>query len=336
MSSLLSNNIFIVLVPYFALTSCLWSSPKASNTNAEEYSFEKKINELSSGPEKEYILYGKDLFDKTAQFIGPKGSKGNYTGNLMSCKNCHLESGSRQYGLPLYDSHGLYPQYRAREGNVLTLADRINSCIRMPMLGTNMPVDGREMQALLMYIRFLGTSRTILKSDNDQRLGPLPFLTRAASPEKGHSLFVKHCSRCHKEDGSGEKKPNMSEYSFPPVWGKESYRFGSSMHRVSILARFIKYNMPFDTALPSKPVLSDEEAWDISAYVNSEHLNPRPGPIAHLFAINDFKPFDYPAGPYADVFPPDRHKYGPYLEIIESRRNNVNIRKASDGDLNAP
>lgn len=336
MLGFLKIKLTLLLLFHFLLAACTRPSSTTKSAQTKIYNFEEKFSELRDGPEKDYIFYGKELMDKTAQFIGPSGSKGKYTGNFMSCKNCHLDSGVREHGLPLYDSHGLYPQYRAREGTVLSLADRINSCIKNPMLGRDLPVASREMQALLMYIRFIGTSRTVQKSDSDQRLGPLPFLTRAASPEKGQHLFLKHCSRCHKEDGSGERKANVSEYLYPPLWGKESYRVGSSMHRVSILARFIKYNMPFDTALPSQPILSDEEAWDISAYVNSEHLNPRPGPIPNGFSIKDFKPFDFPAGPYADIFPPDRHKYGPFQEILESRVKNRNILRASDGDLNAP
>ncbi len=58
------------------------------------------------------------------------------------------------------------------------------------------------------------------------------------------------------------------------------------------------------------PQLSDEEAWDVAAYVNSQkrpHINvPKDWPD-----INK-KPIDHPFGPYADKFSETQHKYGPF------------------------
>ena len=71
--------------------------------------------------------------------------------------------------------------------------------------------------------------------------------------------------------------------------------------------------MPFGTTYHD-PVLTDEQAWDVAAYVNSQ-----PHPVyRHL--QNDWKnvaakPFDYPFGPYADTFSERQHKYGPFSEI---------------------
>jgi thiosulfate dehydrogenase len=57
---------------------------------------------------------------------------------------------------------------------------------------------------------------------------------------------------------------------FPPLWGAESYKWGAGMHKIDTAAAFIKHNMP----LGSPDSLSDQEAWDVAAYMNS-HERPK-------------------------------------------------------------
>ena len=64
----------------------------------------------------------------------------------------------------------------------------------------------------------------------------------------------------------------------------------------------------------TEPLLNDEEAWDVSAYINSQ---PHPKKMfASDWPVLKTKPVDYPFGPYADTFPEKRHKYGPYKEMV--------------------
>ena len=70
--------------------------------------------------------------------------------------------------------------------------------------------------------------------------------------------------------------------------------------------------MPFG-ATYINPQLSNEEAWDVAAFVNSQ---PRP----HKNWDSDWpditkKPVDYPIGPYTDGFTEWQHKYGPFEPI---------------------
>jgi thiosulfate dehydrogenase len=75
-------------------------------------------------------------------------------------------------------------------------------------------------------------------------------------------------------------------------------------------------NMPFG-ATYENPVLTDEEAWDVAAYINSL---PRP---VRMFPEDwpdiRTKPFDHPFGPYADPFSERQHKYGPFSAIVKGR-----------------
>ncbi|MDH5603099.1 MAG: cytochrome C, partial [Cyclobacteriaceae bacterium] len=77
---------------------------------------------------------------------------------------------------------------------------------------------------------------------------------------------------------------------------------------------FIKTNMPLGVTYEN-PLLTDEECWDIAAYVNSQ-----PRPVKDISAdwpeLAD-KPFDHPFGPFADGFSEMEHKYGPYQKMLK-------------------
>jgi len=57
---------------------------------------------------------------------------------------------------------------------------------------------------------------------------------------------------------------------FPPVWGRGSFNWGAGMHRIDTAAGFIQHNMP----LGQGDTLSDQEAWDVAAFVDS-HERPQ-------------------------------------------------------------
>jgi thiosulfate dehydrogenase len=58
---------------------------------------------------------------------------------------------------PLIGIWGQFPQYRAREGAVDTLEDRINGRMERSLNGLALPPGGREMRALSSYLRWLST-----------------------------------------------------------------------------------------------------------------------------------------------------------------------------------
>src|SRR6202047_1686814 len=83
------------------------------------------------------VKYGHALFADTANEIGPAVSDPGmrFAGNNLACQNCHLGAGSQPYTMPLIGVWGQFPQYRAREGAVDTLEDRINGCMERSMKG---------------------------------------------------------------------------------------------------------------------------------------------------------------------------------------------------------
>ncbi len=63
--------------------------------------------------------------------------------------------------------------------------------------------------------------------------------------------------------------------------------------------------------------LSDEEAWDVAAYVNSQTRPEKD--ISKDWPNIEEKPFDHPFGPFSDGFDEHQHKYGPFKAIIAKK-----------------
>jgi thiosulfate dehydrogenase len=264
------------------------------------------------------VRYGRDLIVNTAYYIGPDGVAGKYLGNKMNCTNCHLDAGTRPYGLNYFSSHARYPQYRGRENEILTLEQRINNCVERPHNGKPLPLDSKEIVAMACYMKWLSTNVPVghrVKGDDGMEL---KYPERAADPVKGAAIYVQHCASCHGAEGQGQMDPYNKTYVYPPLWGMDSYEAGSSMHRVLKMARFVKANMPNLKSSWQKPFLTDLEAIDVSAFVNDDRIHKRPvkpGKAGYPNIRN--KAIDYDHGPYEDPFTEDQHKFGPYQPIID-------------------
>ena len=176
----------------------------------------------------------------------------------------------------------------------------------------------KEMRAYVAYFKWIG--KDVKKGDRiaDAAVEVLPFLDRAADPLKGKALYTSKCKVCHGSKGQGLLRPDSIAYTYPPLWGGNSYNTGAGMHRLTRLAGFIKNNMPFGSTVQN-PQVSDEEAWDIAAYISSQ---PRPAKdLGKDWPDLATKPFDYPFGPYNNGFTEEQHKYGPFGPIKEANES---------------
>lgn len=278
------------------------------------------LDSIPDGPEGDMIRYGRELILNTAKYIGPEGSAGQFLGNKMNCTNCHLDAGTRPYGYNFFSTYANYPQYRSRENQVMTMEQRVNNCVERPHNGTPLPLDSKEMVAIVTYIKWLGEGVAIgTKVKGSERIA-MTFPNRAADPKLGSEIYERECARCHGEDGQGKFNKEGLSYEYPPLWGLDAYQSGSSMFRLIKAAQFIKANMPHDQATWENPKLSDEEAFDVAAYINSpEHVRPMAeGPDYEDIRT---KYVDYPIGPYDDPFSQEQHKYGPFQPIIDYRKH---------------
>lgn len=265
--------------------------------------------------------YGRELIQHTSRFLGPKGTVAQLTKTRMNCQNCHLAAGEKPYGISFRNTFTKYPEYRAREGVVISLEDRINNCFERPMNGAPLPPKSREMRALLSYFRLLSKGRVVgdeLQGDSINEL--VKFPNRAADPKKGRALYLAKCSNCHGESGEGRLSQDNVEFLYPPLWGEESFNEASNMHRNIKMAAFILGNMPLG-ATGDKPVLTVEEAFDLAAFINDSSIHSRPKSKWVDYKKVNEKPIDFPEGPYLDSFSQQQHQLGPYLPILQELKN---------------
>lgn len=274
----------------------------------------KSINNSALAPQ---IEYGRDLIQNTAKYLGPKGSISHQT-NGMNCQNCHLDAGTRIFGNNYGSVASTFPKFRARSGTVEDIYKRVNDCIERSLNGQALDTLSEEMQAIKAYMLFLGSNvakGTVVKGSG---LKQLKYLDRAADPTIGKAIYQTKCASCHMANGQGQLASDGIVYTYPPLWGPHSYNDGAGLYRLSNFAKYVKVNMPLGATYEA-PQLSDEEAWDLAAFVNSQ---PRP----HKNTPNDWpdhskKPIDHPFGPYSDNFTEKEHKFGPFQPIADAHKS---------------
>lgn len=257
------------------------------------------------------LVYGQDLIAHTAKYLGPKGSVAQLT-NGMNCQNCHLDAGTKPWGNNYGSVFATYPKYRARSGTKENIYKRISDCFERSLNGRSPDSASAEMQALKTYIEFIGKNVPSGEKAKASGIFELPFLNREANAAQGKVLYAAKCSSCHQANGEGLFAADGIEYTYPPLWGNHSYNIGAGLYRISRLAGYIKYNMPQGSDF-TNPQLSDEEAWDLAAFINSQ---TRPTlDLSKDWPKQTEKPVDHPFGPFADSFSARQHKLGPFPPI---------------------
>ena len=249
------------------------------------------------------IVLGYNIFTRTP-LEAPR-----FTGNAMSCNNCHLNAGQREKAMPLVGAAGMFPEYNNRAGRLLSLEERIVGCfvrsenapgarvhgargkIEFKREDAIVPDTAREVLALASYISWLSDgyragSELPWRGQNTIPAGQ-QILPWKLKPGTGESLFRKKCIACHGKDGQGVQ---IGDKKAGPLWGPDSWNDGAGAARIYTLAGMILYMMPYlDTGS-----LTTEEAQQIAAFINSK---PRP--------VFPFKETDYANG----QIPPDAIYY---------------------------
>lgn len=298
-----------------------------SNSMPSIYYMNYDVESLDDSNSNSIIKYGYALFNETPKYIGPDNENPNlsFQGNRLACKNCHLNSGTKPYSAPLIGIIQRFPQFRGRENKMGTIQDRINGCMERSMNGQMLPSDSEEMKAIVKYLEFL--SRYAPKDGNIEGQGfvKLKIPERPVNLINGKSIFKNNCAVCHTISGLGFKNPNSYTYEYPPLWGSDSYNHGAGMARVITAAQFIKANMPFGTTYDN-PVLTDEEAYDVAGYINTQQRPLKSYPEKDFPDLKK-KPVSTPYPPYADSFSTEQHQIGPFQPIMEYYKKTYNITK---------
>jgi len=248
-------------------------APPAGRAPADDgYFSSPSRDELPEGPFGESIRRGQAIFENT----NADPASGKYVGNDQTCGNCHLDAGRLAGSAPLWAAWVAYPAYRSKNQKVNTYIERIQGCFTYSMnarasaAGAPPAADSETMVSLVAYSYWLAKGAPT--GDDTMPGRGYPRLKETESgfdPQRGALVYAAKCAVCHGENGAGVVQAE-GRTLFPPLWGAESYNWGAGMHRIDTAAAFIKHNMPL--GLPDS--LSDQEAWDVAAYMNS-HERPQ-------------------------------------------------------------
>lgn len=282
------------------------------------------VNQLDDSPKNQLIKKGYEILKNTPKYLGPD-SKNKITGNHLACTNCHLNVGTKPYGAPWVGVTKRFPQFKGRANDTISIQQRINGCMMRSMNGKPLPEKSEEMKAIVAYMEWLSKD-----TEHGNKIKGKGFLKpeipdRAVDLSAGQTIFENQCASCHNVSGMGAFNQDLGKYTYPPLWGDDSYNNGAGMARVLTAMQFIKGNMPLGSTYDN-PILTDEEAYDVAGYINSK-LRPIKSNLDKDFPDLKLKPVSCPYPPYADDFPKEQHQFGPFLEIINYYQSTYDIKK---------
>jgi len=261
-----------------AVVGCLMGLLAISFMRSRVAAHDEPVRKRPDGPLGEAIQLGEELIEKTATHALTKP----FVGNSLNCTSCHLKNGTDPKAASFIGVATAYPAWSPREKRVITLEDRILNCFMRSCNGIRPPLGSQVSVSMAAYITWLSTGQP-LKMNAERSLGPLavPPLkidSQRADRDNGKMLYSVRCADCHGDDGQGDDEN-------PPVWGPRSYNDGAGLTMVPKLAAWLKVAMPLD-----ETDLTDQEALDIAAYVNS-HTRPK-------FRLKDHLPESSQLGEY--------------------------------------
>ena len=221
-------------------------------------------NTIPAGPNGDAIRRGRLIFTATTAHAG------RYVGNGLTYSNCHLDAGRKADASPMWAAWVSYPAYRAKNGRVNTMEDRIRDCFLYSMnapaskAGTPPPYGDNIYRDLQSYFAWLATGAPFGKPLPGRGFMKLDATPLGHDPDRGATVFADQCASCHGADGQGHANPDGT-YAIPSLWGPRSYNWGAGMAGVATAAGFIKANMPYGQG----NTLTDQQAWDVAAYIDS-------------------------------------------------------------------
>ena len=183
----------------------------------------------------------------------------------VQCGSCHIDGGRRRDAAGLLGVYARFPKYMDRTGAVIPIEDRINYCFTRSLAGNRIPTGSREMQDIVAYLAYISNGVPVGRHVLGEGMPKMPKLT--GDGVRGSKIFATTCAMCHGAEGQGN--PPV----IPALWGPKSFSIGASMAREERAASFIRHFMPQNN--PGS--LTDQQAYDVAAYVNSHARPDSPG-----------------------------------------------------------
>jgi thiosulfate dehydrogenase len=233
------------------------SAPAAAPAKPEAFTPPPRAA-IPKGPLGDMIRKGEAIFRDTGA-MAP-----HFVGNALACGNCHLDAGRLAEAAPMWAGWVAFPTYRAKDKMVETFAQRLQGCFTFSMNGKAPPLGDEVLVALEAYSAWLATGAPT--GDNLPGRGYTRLAKPAEAPDeaRGAAVYAQHCALCHGAHGEGQSAGG--KVVFPPLWGAKSYNWGAGMEAVDAAAGFVRYNMPLGLG----GSLSDQEAWDVALYLDSQ------------------------------------------------------------------
>lgn len=242
---------------------------------------------------KQVIRRGRELFIDTQQL------RGENVFNDMNCSSCHLDEGRLPFSAPVWPAAVTLPDFRGKNQHVNSLEERIAGCFAYSMNGIPPEYGSDAMLALSAYHQWLARGVPMFPDQPIYGRGyASPERPEGLSYQRGEQGYQEHCAVCHGEDGAGHYE--NGEYVFPALWGDGSYNWGAGIVRIHTAAGMIKHDMP----LGQPNSLSNQQAWDIAWYINSQE---RPQDPRYQGSVDDM------LERFGDTF----HRHSRYGEIRE-------------------
>lgn len=188
-----------------------------------------------------------------------------YAPGNIQCASCHIDAGRRRDAAALTGVTARFPKYLDRSDAVIPIELRVNYCFTRSLAGNRLPSDSREMQDIVAYLAFISTGVPQGAHVKGEGIPKMPALR--GDTARGARIFAATCAVCHGPQGAGNPP------AFPALWGPKSYSIGASMAREERAAAFIRRFMPQNN--PGS--LTDQEAYDVAAYVNAQPRPDSPG-----------------------------------------------------------
>ena len=192
-----------------------------------------------------------------------KGAAPAVRRHQLDCNNCHLGRRRLAHSAPLWAAWVSFPAFREKNGHVNTFAERLQGCFRFKYERHRAAARRKVLVALQQPI--LRGSPRARRWEEPPGRGYPRLAAPATAPDyaRGQQVYAQQCALCHGPDGAGQS-PGAGRV--PPLWGPHSYNWGAGMDAARNAAGFIKANMP----LGLSGSLSDQEAWDVAMFVDSQ------------------------------------------------------------------
>lgn len=217
---------------------------------------------LPAGESGAMIRYGRALIMHTRAHLG------SFVEANMDCAACHVAGGTKPRGGSFAGIYAQFPQWSSRAHRLISLQDRLAECFLYSENGHPPPYESRAMEAMVAYIAYL--SRGVPVGSKRKRGVRIARLTAPQPPNavRGARIYAQKCSLCHGANGAGTGN------AIPPLWGARSFNDGAGMHKVRMMAGFVRYNMPKN----APGTLSTQQAFDVAAFVLTHkrpHFDPK-------------------------------------------------------------